>query len=41
MNVDIQLGEMQSIDLEEEAGVLGEEGEKEFWVAKKTELPGQ
>lgn len=41
MNVDIQLGEMQSIDQEEEAGVLGEEGEKEFWVAKKAELPGQ
>lgn len=33
MNVDIQLGEMQSIDQEEEAGVLREEGEKEFWVA--------
>lgn len=36
--MDIQLGEMQSIDQEEEAGVLGEEGEKEFWVAKKSRV---
>lgn len=32
--MNIQLGEMQSINQEEEAaGLLREEGEKEFWVA--------